>query len=894
MKINSPYFKVFTFLLLLGFSSIAQERVSLSINSNWNFYKGDLVYPALLKQKITWETVQVPHSWNKFDVNDDIPGYYRGAGWYTKKIHIPVAWKTRMLFLSFEGANQTTEVYVNGKKAGAHIGGYTGFNVNITPFVSFGEGSVNEITVKVDNSYQANIPPLTADFTFFGGLYRDVFLNAISKVHFNIDKHGGKGVFITTPLVTDEKATVAIKGSVSNNTKLNKDLILTATIKYQGTVIAEQQHKINLNNTKEFEFGFEEIKKPKLWSPDIPNLYQVITTIRDAKSAELLDEISNPLGFRWFKFDAAKGFFLNGKPLKLIGASRHQDFKDMANAVSNDIAVNDVRLLKEMGGNFLRVAHYPQDPAILEACDRLGLLASVEIPIVNAITESETFANNCKNMQMEMIRQNFNRPSVIIWTYMNEVLLRPPFADDTVRREVYFKNVAKLAQEIENLTRAADPSRYTMIPNHGNFALYNRVGLTKIPMLVGWNLYQGWYSGQFSGFATFLDMHHRLLPDKPLLITEYGADADNRIHSDYPLRFDKSVEYAVDYHQFYLKSMLERPFVAAAMAWNLADFNSEERMETDPHINNKGLLTIDRKPKDTYYFYQANLLSKPFIKIGLSGRKLLGGVATSENLFPQQLKVYSNQSMVALIVNGKRIAKQSTTAGIANFMVDFKHGSNDIIALTDKGGVSLQDQAQVTANLIPQKLNSKTLPFEGINISLGDQRYFSQDDVRQVWVPEQPYQPGSWGYIGGKVFKMADTSRLSLGSNKDILGTSLDPIYQTQRIGLKEFKFDVPDGKYEIVLHFAELLSTVQQKALAYDLGTKVMLKEVFNERLFNVALNGQTVINGLGKKNDLLPAQALTYTLAATAKGNLGIRLNFTALIGETILNGIQVRRIY
>lgn len=883
-------FCLFTFLLFCYFTGKAQERISLSVNSNWKFHLGNLSYPSLLKQKIAWEKVQIPHSWNKTDVNDDVPGYYRGTGWYTRTITVPAAWKTRKVYLMFEGANQTTEIFVNGNKAGSHIGGYTGFDINITPYLHF-DHKPNEITVRVDNSFQSNIPPLTADFTFFGGLYRDIFLTAISKTHFNIDQYGGKGVFITTPSVSKENATVKVKGTISTSIKIPTEVIVTATINNQQNVVAQQEQKIKLSNSNTFELDFKEITNPKLWSPSEPYLYQVITTIKDAKTGELLDQISNPLGFRWFKFDAATGFFLNGKPLKLIGASRHQDYKNLGNAVPNEIAVNDVKLLKEMGGNFLRVAHYPQDPAVLEACDRLGLLAAVEIPIVNTITETEAFSSHSKNMQMEMIRQNFNHPSIIIWAYMNEVLLRPPFANDTVRREVYFKNVAKLARELENLTRKEDPSRYTMIPNHGNFTLYNRVGLTKIPMLVGWNLYQGWYSGKFTGFASFLDMHHQLLPDKPLLVTEYGADADSRIHADNPLRFDKSIEYAINYHQFYLKAMLDRPFVAAAIAWNLADFNSEERMETDPHINNKGLLTIDRKPKDTYFFYQANLLSKPFIKIGLSERNVLGGVATAKDSFEQELKVYSNQQSVSLIVNGKNIGKQPTAMGIANFTVEFKHGINTIIAITNEG---VQDQINVIANLIPKQLNSKTLPFTAINISLGDPRYFLVENIQQLWIPEQAYAPGSWGYIGGKKFSLADTSRLSFGSNKNILGTELDPVFQTQRVGLKDFKFDVPDGEYQLVLHFAELLSSEPQKVLAYDLGAKAVASNKFEERLFDVRLNGKTIIDGLGNKNYLKAAEAYSYTIRVTAKNNSGIQLNFAPILGETILNGIQLKRTY
>jgi len=878
-----------TFLLFLISISLKAQRITASINSDWKFHQGKLNYPEQVSQSALWESINIPHSWNKFDTTDDQPGYYRGEGWYTKKLTIPEIWKNKDIYLEFEGANQVTAVYLNGKKVGGHTGGYTGFNLNINEFVKFGAAG-NELTVKVDNAFNEDIPPLSADFTFFGGLYRGVQLSVMDKVHFEMDNYGAKNLFVTTPGVSETKASVSIKGAITTTGNPTKNIAVIASILYGNDLISTQQTKLK-SGINTFEIAFKAINNPKLWSPTAPNLYIVHTIIKDLSTGAILDELSNPLGFRWFKFDAASGFHLNGKPLKLIGASRHQDFKNLANAVPDEIAIRDVELLKEMGGNFLRVAHYPQDQSVLEACDRLGILASVEIPIVNSITESEIFSNNCKTMQLEMIKQNFNHPSIIIWAYMNEILLRPPFANDTTRRESYFRNVAKLAREIEELTRKTDPSRYTLIPNHGNFALYHRVGLTKIPMLVGWNLYQGWYSGKLSGFADFLDMHHRLLPDQPLLITEYGADADYRIHASKPIRFDKSIAYASVYHQFYLKAMLDRSFVAAAIAWNLADFSSEERGETDPHLNNKGLLTIDRKPKDTYYFYQANLLKQPFIKIGMGNRTVISGTAANHNNYIETVPVYSNQPMVSLTVNGKKLGEKQTLQGIANFEVEFKNGQNYLHASTVANNEVFTAEYAVVARVIPAQLTSTTIPFSQLNVSLGDTRTFTEETSQQVWLPEQAYTKGSWGYMGGKRFAMKDTARVSFGSNKAVAGTDLDPIYQTQRVGIAKFIADVKPGKYEVTLHFAELLSAKPQEALAYDLGAKTPVKDEFTERLFDVQLNGVTVLKSFGQ---LEPARAESYKMPVTVTDDNGIIINFIPIKGEAILNGIQIRSIY
>lgn len=879
-------------LLLLAFTSVPAQRITRTINTDWKFHQGNLGYPQQLSETSIWENITLPHSWNKYDVNDDKPGYYRGDGWYTKTLILPASWKDKEIYLDFEGANQQTEVYMNGKKIDGHIGGYTGFHVNIGKYANLSQ-SGNELSIKVNNAFNADVPPLTADFTFFGGLYRDLHLTALEKVHFSMDDHGSKSVFVTTPEVTADKASVKVRGSLSNNSGTAKKLLISCTVSYQGKLIATQNKTIKANLKEAFEISLPEITDPELWSPYRPALYTITTSIKPADGGAALDQISMPLGFRWFKFDAAKGFFLNGKPLKLIGASRHQDYKDMANALPDQLTVRDVELLKEMGGNFLRVAHYPQDQSVLEACDRMGILCSVEIPIVNTITESQAFSANSKTMQVEMIKQNFNHPSVIIWAYMNEVLLRlPSFGNDTLRREVYLKNVARLARQLEDITRKADPSRYTMIPNHGNFNLYNRVGLTKIPMLVGWNLYQGWYAGKLQGFADFLDMHHKLLPQKPLLVTEYGADADIRIHSDHPVRFDKSIEYAVNYHQFYLKAMLDRPFVAAGMAWNLADFSSEERMETDPHINNKGLLTIERKPKDTYYFYQANLLKKPFLKIGMGNRTLISGAGNTDNALPQTVCIYSNQPQVSLLANGKDLGSKPTSSGMAIFTVDFKHGLNLLQATTNVKSETLTDQYAIQARLVPQQLSSTDIPFEALNVSMGDTRYFTEERSGQVWLPEQPYVKGSWGYTGGKRFTMTDTARLSFGSNKAISGSFADPIYQTQRTGIKNFKADVPPGEYEVVLHFAELQSEAQQQALAYDLASGAPVKDEFKERSFDVQVNGYTVMQEIG--NNLGVAQAYSFKTPVHVDGNGGITIGFLPVKGAAILNGIQIRRIY
>jgi len=881
--------------------SFAQQRIKTSVNSNWQFYKGNIAGYPEKAANVKWQAVNIPHSWNTTDVTDDEKGYYRGTGWYTRRLSIPVAWQEKEVSLYFEGASQTADVYVNGQKVGSHIGGYTAFNVPIKKFLKFGADAVNTVAIKVDNKYDENIPPLTADFTFFGGIYRDVYLVATDAIHFNTDNNASDGVFVSTPKVSAAVASVNVAGSFVNQSGKAKTIqLITQITDREGKLVIQKQSKLKAGAGQKVNFKqlITGVNKPNLWSPESPYLYKVTSVLVDAGTGKPVDEVSNPLGFRWFNFDAAKGFFLNGEHYKLMGASRHQDYKDMANALPDAMHVNDVELLKNMGANFLRVAHYPQDPAVLQACDRLGILASVETPIVNQITESEAFAQNCKNMQVEMIRQNFNHPSVIIWAYMNEVLLRLPYANEPEKRKTYLKSVASLAQQLEDITRKEDSSRYTMIPNHGAFELYNNAGLTKIPKIVGWNLYQGWYGGGLDGFAKYLDEHHRVLPNTPMIVTEYGADADPRVHSLQPVRFDKSNEYAVLYHKAYIKAINERPFVMGAAIWNLADFNSETRAESMPHINNKGITTIDRQPKDSYRLYKAALWQQPYVVIASKQWTLRSGIAEADNRLKctQPVEIFSNQPEVTLIVNGVKLGTAKTVEHAALFNVPFVNGENKLEATSVMNGKVYTDEAVITFKLIPHTLKSETLPFTELNVSMGDKRYIIDDKLQQVWVPEQPYEAGGWGYIGGEVYTMKGNGRIPYGSDKDILGTDNDPVYETQRVGIEQFKLDVPDGAYELTLHFAELVSAKKGEELVYNLssGSNAQPKVEAADRAFDVMINGTTVLSDLSNKNYLEPEKAYSTKAVVNVTAGKGIAISFKPVTGKTILNGLQVRKVY
>lgn len=489
---------VFTFLCA------GAQRSVVSVNDSWKFHKGDVSgIPGSGSSDQGWSLVSIPHTWNAQDAAGEEKDYFRGAGWYTKTIDLEPTRLNGKVYLYFEGANQVTELYVNGKPAGRHEGGYTRFNFDITSLVKAGS---NDFAIRVDNSHHPDIPPLSADFTFFGGIYRDLYLVTMPRTHISTSHYSSNGVYITTPDVSADAAEVNIRVLVDNVADAAVVKVKNVIVSPAGKEVSSTVSDLKLAKSSGGEVVQKiTLKNPALWDTESPNLYKVYTSLLDKQGKEL-DLVVNPLGVRWFSFDPEKGFFLNGRHLKLMGTNRHQDYSGKGNALRDEMHVRDVMLLKNMGGNFLRIAHYPQDPTILQLCDRLGIVTSVEIPIVNAVTDSEGFERNCVEMAREMVCQDFNSPSVIIWAYMNEVMLRPTYnREDKDAEQAYFAAAERIATGVENAIRTIDPYRYTMLPCHSSPDTYEKAGIAKLPMILGWNCYAGWYGGVFGNFDQQID-----------------------------------------------------------------------------------------------------------------------------------------------------------------------------------------------------------------------------------------------------------------------------------------------------------------------------------------------------------------------------------------------------
>lgn len=863
-------------LISLFCITFCQANVRVSLNESWMFSRSDS-----MGNYDQWQKVDIPHTWNAEDTDDETPGYFRDKCMYKKSVVISASKSKERVFLYFEGANQETTLWVNGRQVGNHRGGYAGFGFDITEYVKFGQS--NQLEIVVTNAYDKTIAPLSADFTFYGGIYRDVWLSYLPQVHFSTRYYGSSGIVVTTPHKDGNFKQVDVLCRLQNHEKKAKMVTVKSTlVDAEGKAVASVSKKMKMAVGEADQVCRLSIPvtKPHLWSDVDPYLYKVNTEVVDNATRQVCDENQATVGFRWYSFDPQKGFFLNGKHVKLIGTSRHQDFLKKGNALSDNIHMADVYKLKDMGGNFLRVAHYPQDPTILEVCDRLGILTSVEIPVVNAVDGSDEFLENCKYMQMEMIYQNRNHPSVVMWGWMNEILLRIPAQYDK-DRATYYPMVRRVATELDQLSRREDPERYTMMAVHNAFERYQEAGLVNIPQIFALNLYQGWYEPDIHEFEQILDKVHAALPNQSLMVTEYGAGIDPRLHSFQSERFDFSEEYGLKYHVHYLREMKKRDFVAGSSVWNLADFYSEVRGDAVPHVNSKGILGLDRSEKDAYLYYKAMLAEKPVLYIGGKNWKYRSCVsATAEGRM--DVPVFAKAEKVSVYCNQKLVGTFDTVDGVAMVSVPFVDGENRVEAFAEINGQKVTDAIVVDMRIIPVSF-AKGFPIKGLHVTCGSLRYMEDKEESLCWMPEKAYEPGSWGYVGGTVYRRSGNL---LGTDADILGTDKDPIYQTQRQDIEAFKADVPDGEYIITLHFASLKEAA---ALVYNLSAKGDAKEVDAASTFDVVVNGQKVLEEFDPSSCGM-SRAIAKRIHVQVKNGHGLDVRFMPIKGKTILNAIEI----
>jgi beta-galactosidase len=582
----------------------------------------------------------------------------------------------------------------------------------------------------------------------------------------------------------------------------------------------------------------------------------------------LRDRVTNPLGFRWYHFDPQRGFFLNGAKLVLHGTNRHQDYAGLGSALSNDLHGRDMELIKEMGANFVRLAHYPQDPAVLAAADRLGLLVWEEIPVVNYITPGPEFTQNAETMLRDMIRQHYNHPSVILWGIMNESLLyggtgsRVAVHSDTA----YVHSVRALAEALNATAHAEDSTRRTVMAIHESED-YDRWGIAGVTDVLGVNLYKGWYSGVFSDFGALLDARHRDHPQQVVVVSEYGAGTDQRLNSLHPERFDFSGNWQRLYHETHLRQIDARPWLGGTAIWNEFDFSQPHKGYSLPNRNQKGMVTWDRRPKDVYYLYKANWNDEPMVRVASHDWADRIGVDSgtaggAARVASQPVDVYSNLARVELVVNGRSLGvRVPDDVHKATWDVAFAPGENVVEARGEKAGKAYADRVVIHFATYPARLADTS--FRELGVNVGTEAQFA-DGTGLPWAGDQPFRPGSFGHEGGSAKR----------TGAIITGTEQVPLFITYQEGLTGYRFDVPDGEYEVEMLFAEAKETERGR------------------RVFGVSVNGRVVAERLDLAAEAGRGGAVRLMTRTVAAKGAGVRVAFTPIAGAPILNAIRIRR--
>lgn len=583
-------------------------RKIILLDKNWTFYKNP--------DSTQGEEVSLPHTWNAVDGQDGGNDYYRGTCKYECHFSRPELETDGKAYLEFDGAAMTADVVINGTKAVHHEGGYGAFRADITQYLK----DENKLEVYVDNSDNTKVYPQKADFTFYGGLYRMVKLVTVSKNHFELDYAGGTGIKVTPEVtLTDAAAKKA-------DAKVTVELWMVGDAEAVTVTIDGQQKETPVENG--YAKAVFDLANVHLWDGvDDPYLYTAKAELSDG------DIVETTFGCRSFSIDPQKGFFLNGRSYPLRGVSRHQDRAGAGNALTHEMHREDMEIIKELGANTIRLAHYQHAQEFYDLCDENGMIVWAEIPYITMHMSDGT--ENTLSQMRELVVQNYNHPSIVCWGLSNEIT-----AASAVNEEL-LENHRKL----NDLCHALDMTRPTVMADV--FMLETDSPMLEIPDMNSYNLYFGWYLGELEQNDSFFDAYHTTYPDRVIGLSEYGADANPAYHSANPERGDYTEEYQCIYHEHMAKMIEERPYLWATHVWNLFDFAADGRDEGGKHgVNQKGLVTIDRKlKKDAFYLYKAYWSKTPFVHV--CGRRY---VERTEDV--TEIKVYSNEQSVTLFVDG--------------------------------------------------------------------------------------------------------------------------------------------------------------------------------------------------------------------------------------------------
>lgn len=652
------------------------------INADWQYLQRDFVDPKKALASQQWQSINLPHSWNATDTLDAQPGYRRSASWYRKSLTINATAGERSV-LYFEGANFETDVYVNGQRAGGHIGGYVGFNVDITDFIQAGQA--NTILVRVSNEYNRNlIPSQKSDFFLYGGITRDVWLQPLPANH--IEK-----ILINTPDVSTAKADTEL--NVKLNLTKQQDYQLVATLyDPQGKKVQSFSQAVQSqakNQQQMVKMTLPTVKNPQLWSPSQPNLYQLNVQLENSNK-QVIHSQRQTFGYRWFEMRANKGFFINGKRLLLRGTHRHEEHAGVGPAMSNQQHRHDMQMIKEMGANFVRLGHYPQDPEVYRAADELGLIIWDELPWCRGGKGGAEWEQNTERLLREQISQNYNHASIAFWSLGNEMYWEEDFvgggADEAITP--YLQHLNDVAKEL-------DASRLTSIRKYypGD----------KIVDAFSPSIWAGWYGGSYSQYAESVKNSMAKYPN--FIHMEYGGSSHVGRHTETPISStgirgaqvsvseamnqavvksvakdsDWNENYIVDLFDWHLQVSETTPDFAGNAQWAFKDFGTPLRPENPiPYMNQKGLIDRNGQPKDAYYVFKSYWSDDPFCYIESHTWTQRNGPKEGRDV-----TVYCNTESAELFLDGQSLGrkikqKNVVPAGGLVWKVPFKNGLNKL------------------------------------------------------------------------------------------------------------------------------------------------------------------------------------------------------------------------
>ena len=564
-------------------------------------------------------TVDLPHTWNNIDGQDGGNDYWRGSCTYKTSFAAPAFDPAaQQVWLQFEGVGDSAKVSLNGTEIANHDGGFSTFRADITALLK----EQNELTVIADNRKNDFVYPQKADFTFYGGIYRTVSLLVVSKGHIALDHFGGPGVQIT-PTVQGANADIRVETRVSGEGE-----VAISILDAEGReVLAGKGSDTTL--TMEYPHLWDGIRDPYLYT----------CVVRLMKDGQPVDEVRQRFGVRSFSVDAKQGFFLNGRPYPLHGVSRHQDRKGLGNAITREMHDEDMQLIKELGANTIRLAHYQHDQYFYDLCDEVGMVVWAEIPYISEHMPNGR-ANTISQMK-ELIVQNYNHASIVCWGVSNEITISTK--DNRDMRDNH--------RQLNDLCHEMDKTRLTTLACYAMCGPFNPVA--HITDLVSWNLYLGWYVPGLFLNDLWMDFFHLCYPNRPLGFSEYGAEGMPNLHSEHPRRGDHTEEYQAIYHEYMLECFARHKWLWSTHVWNMYDFAADARDQGgEPGMNHKGLVTFDRKTrKDSFYIYKAWWSNEPFVHI--CSKRFID--RTQNEI---EVKVYSNQKQVTLYANGEKLAEQ--------------------------------------------------------------------------------------------------------------------------------------------------------------------------------------------------------------------------------------------